>query len=204
MLIDSVSGRETVFARGRRLSGVVSPSFSPDGRQIVYGRYDQTGGDLYVYNATSGKAKQITRDHKDFDPSWGPRWIAFNRSGSIRGGDVWLVRPDGTGTHRLTHTNAGIYPAAWSANGRRLLAANPATHNGRLWGVEVSSGRAHDLTGWVGDLFPQGLSRDGTTILAAIGCGGLASPYGIVETLPFAGGKPTVIVKGPCRASWNR
>jgi Tol biopolymer transport system component len=154
MLIDSVSGREKVFARGRRLSGVVSPSFSPDSRQIVYGRYDQTGGDLYVYNAASDKTKQITRDHKDFDPSWGPRWIAFNRSGSIRGGDVWLVRPDGTGTHRLTHTNAGIYPAAWSANGRRLLAANPATHNGRLWAVEVSSGRAHDLTGWVGDLFP--------------------------------------------------
>jgi hypothetical protein len=41
-------------------------------------------------------------------------------------------------------------------------------------------------------------------VLAAIGCGGMASSFGIVETLPFSGGSPNVIVRGPCRASWNR
>ena len=62
-----------------------------------------------------------------------------------------------------------------------VLAANPATHNGRLWAVDVRSGRARALTGWVGDLFPQGLSRNGRTILAAVGCGGTISPFGVVE-----------------------
>jgi hypothetical protein len=76
-------------------------------------------------------------------------------------------------------------------------------HNGKLYSVNVSTGEAKDLTGFVGDLYAQGLSRNGTTILAAIGCGGTLSPFGRVETIPFAGGRPTVIARGPCRASWN-
>jgi hypothetical protein len=37
----------------------------------------------------------------------------------------------------------------------------------------------------------------------AIGCGGTSSLFGRVETIPFAGGRPTVIDRGPCRATWN-
>lgn len=203
-LIDALAGTRTLFAPGRRVNAFSSPSFSPDSRQIVYGRSDQSGGDLYVYDSGSRKTTKITHDHTDFNPTWGPKWIAYNHRGYIRGGDIWVIRADGTGRRRLTHTNDAIYPAAWSRDGRRLLAANPATHNGRLWAVEVPSGHSRALTRWVGDLFPQGLSRDGTIVLAAIGCGGTASPYGVIETLPFAGGKPQVIAKGPCRASWNR
>jgi hypothetical protein len=150
-----------------------------------------------------GAPRRLTSDRRSLSPLWGPRLIAFHRGGFGRGGDVWLIRPDGTGLRRLTRTNAGIYPAAWSADGGKLLAANPATHNGRLWAVDVASGRARDLTGWVGDLFPQGLSRDGRVVLAAVGCGGLLSREGILETLPFAGGAPTVVARGPCRGTWN-
>lgn len=202
-LIDIASGTPKLFAAGKPGSGVGSPSFSPDGRKIVYSRFYQTGADLEVYDSTNGETRQITHDHDAFEPSWGPNWIAYFRGGSSHAGDVWLIREDGRGAYRLTHTSAGIFPVAWSQDGKRLLAANPAIHNGRLWAVDVASGRARDLTGWVGDLFPQGLSRDGTTILVAIGCGGMASPNGKVETLPFAGGEPKLIATGPCRASWN-
>ena len=202
-VVERERGRSRLLVRARPRMSVDWPSFSPDGRQLVYGLADAEGGDVYVVPVAGGKTKRLTRDHRSFAPLWGPRLIAFNRGGFIRGGDVWLVRPDGSGVRRLTRTNAGIYPAAWSADGRRLLAANPATHNGRLWAVEVGSGRARDLTGWVGDLFAQGLSRDGRLVLAAIGCGGVVSPVGILETLPFAGGRPTVIARGPCRGSWN-
>jgi dipeptidyl aminopeptidase/acylaminoacyl peptidase len=204
ILIDLRPGRRVLFARARRLSAVVSPSFSPDAREIAYAREGQTGADLYVYSVPARTTRQITHDHQSIDPNWGPTWIAYNRGGFNHAGDVWLIHADGRAAHRLTQTNAGLYPAAWAADGKRLLAAYPAMHNGRLWAVELPSGHSRPLTGWVGDLFPQGLSRDGSTVLAAIGCGGLVSPYGTIETLPFAGGKPKVIVTGPCRASWNR
>jgi hypothetical protein len=79
----------------------------------------------------------------------------------------------------------------------------PATNNGKLYAVDVASGAARPLTPFVGDLYAQGLSRNGRTVLAAIGCGELATPYGLVETIPFTGGHPTVLVRGPCRASSN-
>jgi Tol biopolymer transport system component len=195
-LVDLETGRARPFARGG------NPSFSPNGRRIVYERADSRSADLYVFDTRTGRTRRLTHDRRSGHPLWGPRWIAFSRY--ARRADVLLVDPSGRKTRPLTHTRAGIYPAAWSADGQRLLAANPAIHNGRLWAVDVPSGRARDLTGWVGDLFPQGLSRDGRTILAAIGCGGMSSPFGVVEALPFAGGKPRVLVKGPCRASWNR
>ena len=206
VLVDADGGGARRFASPGPAGSVVAvdgPSFSPDASEVVYARSDRTGGDLYVYDTRSGRTRRLTHDHMSFLPLWGPESIAFSRLHAARG-DVWLVDADGRGLRRLTHTRAGIYPAGWSADGTRLLAANPATHNGRLWAVDVPSGRARDLTGWVGDLFPQGLSRDGTTILAAIGCGGRISPDGVVETLPFSGGKARVIVDGPCRASWNR
>jgi Tol biopolymer transport system component len=205
VLVDADSGRERRFAGTRRprVVGVEHPSFSPDGRRIVFERYDRTGADLEIFDTRTGRTRTLTSDHRSFLPLWGPRGIAFNRGGFARGGDVWLLDSRRRKLRRLTNTRAGVYPAAWSADGTRLLGAYPATHNGRLWAVDVRSGRTRDLTGWVGDLFPQGLSRDGRTVLAAIGCGGMISPFGVVETLPFAGGKPQVIVKGPCRASWN-
>jgi dipeptidyl aminopeptidase/acylaminoacyl peptidase len=199
VLVDVDTGRVRQVATSRRhLVGVGDPSFSPDGSRIVYDRFDQTGADLEVFDTRTGRMRKLTRDHRSMFPVWGPRGIAYERDR-----DVWLLDPSRGRTRRLTRTRARIYPAAWSADGRRLLAANPATHNGRVWAVDVRSGRARDLTGWVGDLFPQGLSRNGKTILAAIGCGGTVSPFGVVETLPFAGGRAHVIVQGPCRASWN-
>jgi WD40 repeat protein len=203
VLVEVKTGRARTFAKSSKHLGVVGdPSFSPDGSRIAFDRSDPTGGDLDIFDTRTGHTRKLTSDHRSMLPAWGPRGIAFSRADGAHG-DVWLLDPRTLKSRRLTRTRAGIYPFAWSADGTRLLAANPAIHNGRMWAVDVRTGRARNLTGWVGDLFPQGLSRDGRTILAAIGCGALVSPFGVVETLPFAGGRAHVIVKGPCRASWN-
>jgi Tol biopolymer transport system component len=173
-------------------------AFSPDGTELAFTHSTGRGQNVYTVSTGSRAIRRLTDDGQSFSPLWGPTGIAFERQG-----DVWLMDGTGGNVHQLTHTRAGIYPAAWSWDGTRLLAAYPATHNGKLYSVDVATGAAKDLTGFVGDLFAQGLSRDGTTILAAIGCGGTTSPFGRVETIPFAGGRSTVIARGPCRASWN-
>lgn len=173
-------------------------SFSPDGTELAFTHNTGSGQNVYTVSTGSGAIRRLTDDGRSISPLWGPTGIAFARQG-----DVWLMDGDGADVHQVTHTRAGIYPAAWSSDGTRLLAAYPAMHNGKIYSVNVSTGEAKDLTGFVGDLYAQGLSRDGKTILAAIGCGGTQSPFGRVETIPFAGGRPTVIARGPCRASWN-
>jgi Tol biopolymer transport system component len=174
--------------------------FSPSSRKVVY----VAGGNLFVISTAGGLPRQLTDDHKAYAPVWGEHGIAFVRFTHGAHGDIWLS--DGRPRHarQLTHTGAAFYPAFFSAAGTRLLAANPATHNGRLWAVDVPTGKARPLTPWVGDLVPQGLSGNGKTVLAAVGCGGTPSLVGYVETIPFAGGKPHVIARGPCRAGWSR
>ncbi|MDX6474707.1 MAG: TolB protein, partial [Gaiellaceae bacterium] len=200
--LDAQTGSRQVLVRQPAAAGIETFSISPDGRSIAYAVVDTTGGDIYVIATDGGRARRLTHDHDSFEPLWGPHGIAFNHGG-FGHGDIWIVDRSGRHLRRLTRTRAGIYPAFWSADGSRLLAANPAMHNGRLWAVDAATGGARDVTGWRGDLFPQGLSRDGRTILAAVGCGGTISPFGVVETLPFRGGRPRVIVRGPCRGSWN-
>jgi Tol biopolymer transport system component len=201
-IVDTKTGARKLLLRQRRNASIESVGFSPDSRSIVYGVVDRTGGDIFIEQSTGGRPRRITHDHQSFNPVWGLHGIAFNRGGFAHG-DIWTIAANGSRIRRLTRTHAGIYPASFSADGSRLLAANPAMHNGRLWAIDLRTGRARDLTGWRGDLFPQGLSRDGSTILAAVGCGGTLSPYGYIETLPFGGGKPHVLVRGPCRASWS-
>jgi hypothetical protein len=173
-------------ARVLRLAAAGGFAFSPDSRRIAY----DSSGNIYVVSAGGGKPQQLTRDHKAYAPVWGKPGIAFTRFTHGAHGDVWLS--DGRPRHarQLTHTGAAFLPAFFSADGTRLLAANPATHNGRLWAVDVRTGNARPLTQWFGDLPPQGLSADGKTVLAAVGCGGVPGSTGYVETIPFAGGKP--------------
>lgn len=177
-----------------------SISFSPDSKRIVYGT---VLGDLYVTSIDGSRPVQITHDRKSFGPVWGPKGIAFVRFTHGVHGDIWLTGPRPKDAHQLTHADAYIWPVSFSGDGTELLAAYPAFHNGRIWAVDVPSGHARPITPWVGDLSAQGLSTDGKTVLAAVGCGGTPSPYGVIETIPFAGGKPDIITRGPCRASWN-
>jgi Tol biopolymer transport system component len=180
-------------------------SFSPDGKMLAFMHTTGKGSDIYTVPTSGGPIRRITAGGHSRYPLWGPGGIAFERfsSSPCCHGDVWLMNATGGDARQLTHTHAGIYPAAWSADGTRMLAAYPATNNGKLYAVNVATGRARALTRFVGDLNAQGLSRNGKTVLAAIGCGELATIRGIVETIPFAGGPPTTIVRGPCRASWN-
>lgn len=76
-------------------------------------------------------------------------------------------------------------------------------NNGRVYASDAPSGRARPLTPSAGDPNPQGLSRNGRAVLAAIGCGETMSPYGVVEAIPFAVGPATAIARGRCRASWE-
>ena len=98
-------------------------------------------------------------------------------------------------------THLGRLPFAFSADGTKLLAyvdaSDPSNNNtGRLWAVDVRSGRARALTGW-SNILPIGLSSSGSRVLA------IAGAACTLETIPFPGGKPHVIVRGACGASWN-
>jgi Tol biopolymer transport system component len=76
---------------------------------------------IWEMSANGADVHQLTRQ-PDASPHWSPdhRWIAFAR-GAGAGQDIWLIRPDGSGLHQVTHTYPGqAWGPTWSPDGGRI------------------------------------------------------------------------------------
>lgn len=212
-LIDRSTGTARTLATG----ALYGASFSPDATQVVYSRAPHDTlfpvANLAVAPTAGGAAHAITSDGRDQYPVWGPSRIAVDRyrhpkrHGDAPKLDLWLIAPDGSGRRRLTHDTipflqSGLIAAAWSADGRRLLAqfagqditypvtVNPATGAERVLGSKSQ--------GFVA----SALADDGTTVLGTIG-GSIFGTHARVVTVPSTGGRATTLAHGDS-ADWNR
>lgn len=83
----------------------LGPVWSPDGTQIAFVS-DRAGNfDIYTMHADGSGMKQLTHDpSRDFYPSWSPdaRRIAFTSSREGSTIDIFIMRADGTHTHKIT------------------------------------------------------------------------------------------------------
>ncbi len=215
VLVNVLTGAQRAVAQGF-FSGF---SFSPDGSELVYSR---TGSeklwphsDVFRVSVAGGKPIRITHDHNSSDPLWGPNdKIVFVKTveGKKRKygpkNELFLMNPQGKGVKRLTHTKVdpllqGLFPTDWSANGKRLLAEFEGQDTSYAVTVNPKTGAQRPLSkaeesGFVGNA----LSADGKTVL---GFEGGFDPGNVhnVATVPYGGGKPTVLAKNASEPSWN-
>jgi Tol biopolymer transport system component len=108
-----------------------APSFSPDGKRIVFsvvkGPTAPHAGDraVFIMNADGSHQHRLTPwslkagDHPRFSPD-GSRVISRTVPEDGPGGDLYTVRPDGSGLTRLTHDVPGMLSAAWSPDGEHI------------------------------------------------------------------------------------
>ena len=95
------------------------PSWSPNGRRLVYRVAGNDGNGLRIVDIATRAVTVLTTGpgHENF-PSWSPRGdrIAFT---SDRDGDyeIYTIRPDGTDIQRLTRTPGNDAHNAWSPDG---------------------------------------------------------------------------------------
>ncbi len=213
--IDLATGRICAISRA---SLPYSLSFSPAGDQLAYtwsASENPLRDDVYRTPATGGRAVRLTYGGHSMTPLWGRNWIVFVRaspgtSAGIPKHNLYLVRPSGSGVHRLTHEPIGklmfgFTPLAWSSSGERLIAefegvgatsyvvtVNPRTGAVRRVGQPTATGEV---------IRGAALSRDGTTIL---GVEETAREMESVVTLPYGGGKAHVLARNAVGPSWSR
>lgn len=164
-----------------------SPSFSPDGRTIVFSHSPIEGASRLIEIPAGGGAQTVL-PIAGVDPSWGPTRIAYTTSAA----DIRTALPDGTGVQTVAHDryieNTSL---AWSRDGR--LAWVDGSDNGAL--TLVVAGRRHPLPGIHSTYVGIGLawSPDGKTIALA---GADAAGVGDIWTIDADGTHLTRLIRG--------
>ncbi len=117
-----------------------------------------------LFAVRGGRLNQLTEDPTDTEPAFSPdgRTIAF-----VRGGDLYSVRPDGSGQRRLTSGSELDSAPIVSPDGRRVVFERRASTSGSadLFAVRTLGGGLRSLTSGADDDHQADFSPDGRAIV---------------------------------------
>ncbi len=215
VLITIATGEQKVIASGF----FYGFSFDPEGKQIVYAKANSEKypprSDVYKVSAAGIGTVALTHDHVSEYPLWGPTgkivFVKLLEADRRRYGpknELYLMDESGKGVKRLTHTKVdqllqGLFPTAWSGNGKRILAQFGGQDTTYAVGVNAQTGAQRPIQkateqGLVG----SAISFDGKTVFGFEGGYEGGAKRNVVK-VPFSGGKATVLVKNAFEPSFG-
>lgn len=125
-----------------------SPSWSPDGKRILFVSNREGNEDIWIMEATGKNSSNLTaHPADDRTPAWSPQGdaIAF---ASYRDGnwEIYLMGTDGSRPRRLTDHEAADLAPTWSPDGRWLAFASHRDGNWELYIMDSEGAQLRRLT----------------------------------------------------------
>ena len=142
-----LDGSEKVQVTGNRTINL-APSWTPDGRMILYTSYREGQPSLYLYNIMSRRDTRLSSGSgSNLGGKWSPdgKFIAvsFESEGNT---DIYLLDRTGKVVRRLTE-NPGIdVSPSWSPDGSRLAFVSDRSGAPQIYILELAGGKAQRLT----------------------------------------------------------
>jgi len=141
------------------------PSWSPDGKSLVYQALREGQWQLWIQAADGAEApRQLKLDGLDVtvvsQPAWSPdgNWVAFT-AGAAPQMSVYVVASAGGSPREVTRGSIYAFAPSWSPDGHWLFFASDQGGQMNLWKARLENGRAgaarHITTGTGPDLSPR-------------------------------------------------
>ena len=188
-ILDAASGRVEREIPLPDVGEVFNPTWSPDGRSVVFSALAGGFTDLFRYDLTDNSLDRLTNDaYADFEPAWSPdgRTIAFvtdrftTKLNTLEYGAYELALMDvrtGAIARLAAFPDAKNINPQWTPDGRSLYFVSD--HNGisNVYRVELADGRLSQITNLYAGT--SGITDLSPVLSVAQGSGSLV--YGVYE-----------------------
>jgi hypothetical protein len=158
VIIDAKSGSKLEEISLPKLGEIFTPSWSPDGRAVVFSASNGGYTDLFVYDFEAKGVRQLTNDaYADLQPAWSPDGssIVFvtdrfsTKLPTLDAGNYRLaaIDPAGREVRALPGFEVGknINPQ-WSRDGRNLFFISDRSGASNIYRLETATGTVFQLT----------------------------------------------------------
>lgn len=122
---------------------LMSPSWSPDGRQIAYVAFEGAQANIYVQTTSTGTRRVVSqRRGNNQSPAWSPdgRTLALTLSSDDGNFDVYTLELETQTLRRITTNSAIDTEAVWSRDGRFLYFMSDRAGSPQIYRVEAEPG----------------------------------------------------------------
>lgn len=157
-----------------RVDGTVSPSWSPDGSEVVYEYADSESSacgrpacsQIWRAGANGLHPRPVTPRRMDAEqPDWSSTGrIAFVRESAKGAVDIYIWERGGHAPRRLTNAVGANADPAWSPDGRRIAFIGGRGPDSDLYVMNADGGGLRRLTRTKADEYGPAWSPDGTQI----------------------------------------
>ncbi|MFJ3306761.1 protein kinase [Streptomyces sp. NPDC086549] len=132
---------------------VEDPAWSPDGKYIAICLQKTSGWQIHLVDPShpGGEPRQVThQSRRALDPVWSPdgKYFAYTAGapGVGTGGDIHIVRTDGTGDRTLVETAAQEMDPVWSPDGKWVAFVRGPFDKPAIWAIRADGTGARRLT----------------------------------------------------------
>jgi TolB protein len=142
---------------------IISPAWSPDGRELAYVSFEDRKAKVYVQEVASGKRRVIAAfKGSNSAPAWSPDGsqlaVTLTRDGYSQ---LYLMGRNGDNLRRITNTTAIDTEAAFSADGNQIYFVSDRGGGPQVYRMPANGGSAERVTFQSNYNISPALSPDG-------------------------------------------